>query len=172
MKKHIFLAIPVLAIISAYSIYLFTTGPDVQHPHKNQHHHQSSQEISAEVAVPSLRLEAIKDAISGYNLLLRLDNYQIGMPGVAIEPINIAGKPLLQGHAHLYVNDVKIQRVYGHLVHLPSAVFKRGANQVRVTLNNHQHANWSIAGEVIQSEITLMMGSHSTAKPNEHVGHH
>jgi hypothetical protein len=51
----------------------------------------------------------------------------------------------------------KIQRVYGENVHLPEALFKQGANSISVTLNNHGHMAWTMAGKKIIA--TLYVGS-------------
>lgn len=57
------------------------------------------------------------------------------------------------GHAHLYVNGEKVQRLYGHHVHLPAALFRGGINQVTVTINNHAHMYWIADGRQVLATL-------------------
>lgn len=50
----------------------------------------------------------------------------------------------IAGHAHLYINGEKIQRVYGNNIHLPSELFRQGINQLTITLNSHGHMYWTV----------------------------
>ena len=59
-------------------------------------------------------------------------------------PQNVDGEPVDgEGHAHLYVDDVKVARVYGEWFHLDS--LPEDAQQVYVSLyaNNHQPLTWT-----------------------------
>lgn len=90
------------------------------------------------VPVPQLALQFHRDAMSGVNLHLQLKDFALAPP----EREELAG--LLNGHAHLYVNGKKIQRVYGRDLHLPAELFKPGVNLVLVSLNAHSHAVWAL----------------------------
>lgn len=68
----------------------------------------------------------------------------------------------VEGHAHLYINGIKIQRVYGLDVHLPAEHFKEGINTVSVTLNNHGHMHWTAHDKKIVS--TLYIDSNAPEK--------
>ena len=97
---------------------------------------------------PALSLHLTKDAMSGYNLTLNIQKYTLIPPPEALSmsemmnPTINAVSGFIEGHAHLYINGVKIQRVYGKNIHLPQALFKSGINTVSVTLNNHGHMYW------------------------------
>jgi len=98
--------------------------------------------------IPALSLHLTKDAMSGYNLALNIQKYTLipppevlSMPEMMNSTIN-ATSGFIEGHAHLYINGVKIQRVYGKNIHLPQGLFKEGINTVSVTLNNHGHMYW------------------------------
>ena len=167
MKKLLLLALPVLAVIAALAFYFESPRQKTA-----MHHHQTKQPVPKNAYTPSLTLQAVKDAMSGYNLILEIQKYQIGMPVENLKPILLEDKIVLQGHAHLYVNGVKIQRVYGRFVHIPKSVFKNGENSIRVTLNNHQHATWTMAGQIIESEISAMVEEGSATESSAHAGHH
>jgi len=95
---------------------------------------------------PALSLKLLKDSMSGYNLILDTQRYDLSVPpegAMNMQQMMSAttneNTGFLQGHAHLYINGVKIQRTYGHALHLPANLFKSGINTVSVTLNNHGH---------------------------------
>lgn len=100
-------------------------------------------------AAPAIELLAEPDTKSGYNLRLMTSNFTFSPEAVGGENID------KQGHAHIYVNDVKIARVYSEWVHVPTEVLVSGNNTVRVTLNANDHSQWEINGELIQAEVVV-----------------
>lgn len=118
-------------------------------------HSHTPIEVPDDVAAPAMALSVSVDAVSGFNLAVQLDNYLLSPPpdlatmaelmGVEID----SASGMLTGHAHLYVNGKKIQRVYGKYVHLPATLFNDGVNQVSVTINNHGHMYWTVAGKKV-----------------------
>lgn len=118
--------------------------------------------VPNDAPTPALSLALIKDSMSGYNLILDTQRYDLSVPPAGkmnmqqmmtatINPNN----GFLQGHAHLYINGVKIQRIYGHALHLPSSLFKRGINTISVTLNNHGHMYWTAQGKKIVATLYI-----------------
>jgi hypothetical protein len=97
---------------------------------------------------PALSLHLAKDSMSGYNLTLALERYTMMPPpeGLSMSdsmtPKVNSVSGFIEGHAHLYVNGIKIQRIYGKYTHIPQSLFKGGVNIVSVTLNNHGHMYW------------------------------
>jgi len=125
--------------------------------------------ITADFRVPELSAELFVDAMDGYNLQLELAHYKIIPPIKKL--MNSAPKPQLEGHAHLYINGVKIQRVYGHNLHLPAKLFKNGINTITISLNDHNHATWTVRGVELQATLTMNVGrkplvlNHYSASP-------
>ncbi|MDH3668989.1 MAG: copper chaperone PCu(A)C [Paracoccaceae bacterium] len=122
---------------------------DQSHSHSHAQAHGELRNVPDGSVVPSIKLEAIADASDGYNLHLVVENFtfspaRIGEHSEAVE-----------GHAHLYVNDVKIGRVYNTWVHLPSKLLKPGNNQIRVSLNDNTHRAWAHDGKAIEAVIML-----------------
>ena len=115
--------------------------PDHQHPPRN---------VAVDAPLPSVTHLVFPDAMDGYN--------------VQIMPLNFTFTPAAinravrdnEGHAHIYVNGIKIARVYGRWVHLPFALFQPGENEVRVTLNANDHSEWAINGEPISSTVKVV----------------
>ncbi|WDE03361.1 hypothetical protein SG34_018395 [Thalassomonas viridans] len=110
--------------------------------------------IPANLPVPKLEVALYKDEKSGFNLHIELADFELEAPEFASE------KPLgyVQGHAHLFINGQKIQRVYGQYLHLPGTLFKPGINQVMVTLNNHDHKIWSRDKKQVVASVFIDAG--------------
>lgn len=100
---------------------------------------------------PALSLKLHKDALSGFNLEILTERYSLVPPPrvelsmTALMVLSMdSNTGFVEGHAHLYVNGEKVQRVYGHELHLPAALFRPGVNQITVTINNHGHMYWTV----------------------------
>jgi len=118
--------------------------------------------VPSNITTPALSLQINKDTMSGYNLHLQISNYKLMPPPSDIT--NMADlmsatvhkeSGFIEGHAHLYINGIKIQRVYGLDVHLPKKHFKQGLNTVSVTLNNHGHMYWTVDDKKVVSTLYL-----------------
>jgi len=60
---------------------------------------------------------------------------------------------ILQGHAHVFINAQKLQRLYGTDLHIPADSLKQGVNQVATSLNSHVHENWIVDEHSIVSSV-------------------
>ena len=114
------------------------------------------------VAVPRLSITITPDVMSGYNLSIKTQNYVFMPPPfkgqtmeTLMEPVIDPELGFVQGHAHLYINSEKIQRIYGNNVHLPKSLFKNGMNQLNVTINNHAHMFWAVGEKEIISSVFI-----------------
>jgi hypothetical protein len=114
------------------------------------HSHMPIQ-VPKDVPKPRLSIAVFKDVMSGYNLELLSENYSLmppprkgfNMRELMLPTIN-KDTGYIEGHAHLYVNGEKVQRIYSNNVHLPTALFRPGVNQVTVSINNHAHMYWTV----------------------------
>lgn len=118
-------------------------------------------EIPANVQTPSLSLAVSRDWMSGLNLRVHTANYIMTPPPSGLSMIE-AMKPSInaetgfaEGHAHLYINGTKVQRIYGHDLHLSEALFKPGLNQINVTINNHGHMYWTAEGRQVMATLFI-----------------
>jgi len=59
------------------------------------------------------------------------------------------------GHGHLYLNDLRLQPIYGPEVHV--GALPKGTHQLRVTLNTNDHRAYSVGGVAVTAiaEITV-----------------
>jgi hypothetical protein len=109
----------------------------------------------------SLSLDLSKDAMSGYNLTLRTENYHFVPPPTGLQMKDLMEASIntstgsVEGHAHLYVNGNKVQRVYGNHIHLPQKLFSDGINSISITLNNHGHMYWTHGAKQIISTLFI-----------------
>jgi len=121
------------------------------HPAQSEMVHPS-RILPSESAVPQIKLELFSDAMDGFNLTIVLRGYEMGPPNL----VGSAGSSTVSGHAHLYINDVKVQRVYGRYVHLPRRFFVDGVNKLSVSLNDHDHQTWQLkSGEDVMAILLI-----------------
>lgn len=109
--------------------------------HGGMSHGHKTIEIPAGQPVPEVDLVVYQDTMKGWNLEVKLTNFKF-----APESVNQNSNPN-EGHAHLYVNDQKITRIYGNWYYLES--LKPGSNKITVTLNTNQHEDLVKDGEMI-----------------------
>jgi len=100
-------------------------------------------DVPATAAPLALGVKIFKDYMSGFNLHIQTQNF-------AIEPPEFGNKKPatgIQGHAHLYINEKKVGRLYSPYFHISDAQLKPGINIIAITLNNHMHSTWQQAGK-------------------------
>jgi|GEM_PF-1059111 len=107
-------------------------------------------EVDQKLPIPSVVLHATKDSKDGYNLHLATQNF-IFTP----ESVGGVAKPNT-GHAHLYVNGIKVARLYSPWFNLGAAHLQDGENKVEVTLNADDHSEWAVDGKHIGAETVLV----------------
>ena len=107
--------------------------------------------IESEVPV-SVGITAAADEHDGVNVRINADTWRWAPENV--NGANIAG----EGHAHIYVNGAKINRVYGpdyHIKNLPP-----GEHRIRVTLNANGHNALLVDGEPVEAATTVTVAEH------------
>ena len=91
------------------------------------------------------------DAMDGYNLQILARNFDFTPASINRE--NVAN----EDHAHVYVNGVKVARIYGRWHHLPSSHLRPGVNAVTMTLNANDHSTWATPdGGLIASTVAVV----------------
>ena len=111
--------------------------------------HHPGHKIEANKPYPSVNLEIYEDNMDGYNLFIKLENF-------ILTPMDVGKKNKSNsGHIHLYVNDIKIGRVYSNWFHIPGRYFNLKENIIRITLNSNLHDSFAINGNPIESEVKV-----------------
>lgn len=108
---------------------------------------QTMLEVSGDGQVPKVRISAEKDRISGWNIRLETENFSFAPESIGLP--HVPGK----GHAHLYINDRKADRIYGNYIHV--GALPAGKYTFRVTLNTNSHLAYAFEREVISDEVTI-----------------
>lgn len=126
--------------------YVFVTHT----PQQTDHHMHAMLEVSEESPIPAVSITAEEDIKDGYNVHIVTENFIFAPEHVNDEPIEG------EGRAHVFVNGEKVARVYGEWFHLGATHFKRGENEIRVTLNANDHSEWIVDGERLEDRLTVM----------------
>lgn len=100
---------------------------------------------------PQLRITAVKDITGGFNVHILTSRFR--WTPERVSGAFIAG----EGHAHLYLDGIKIGRVYGSWFHVNTAQFANhaGAQLVSVELVADDHAVYAVGGIPIRSEVVI-----------------
>lgn len=99
------------------------------------------------VTAPTLAVMVMEDPMAGYNLHIETQNFAFSPQNASLA--HVAG----EGHAHVYINGVKLGRFYGpwvHLDHLPE-----GEVTVEVTLNANDHRPLAVDDQPLSQTITI-----------------
>lgn len=119
---------------------------------KTQHHHHQHHkqlEISANQAPPTIELVVHPDQVQGWNLELKVDNFNFAPTRVN------APSTASEGHAHLYINGKKVTRLYGNWYYLPE--LPAGDNTLKVTLNSNGHESLVHRGQPISDTEVIQV---------------
>ena len=160
MNKKIFV-IGFSALICAAGGNLLAEPGHHDHQH-HQHHHSASEKghsegghhhgtlvLSDDQPIPQVDLVVHQDTVRGWNLEIKLENFEL-----APERVNQANQPN-EGHAHLFVNGEKITRIYSDWYYLPE--LPPGENTIKISLNTNSHEFLEFAGKTIEDTAIVMV---------------
>jgi hypothetical protein len=142
---------------AVFALFTFSfISPVYSHGHAGEHH-----DLSKENA-PQVQLSVKKDSLGGFNIHIITKNF-IWKPDSA-SGFYVEG----EGHAHLYVDETKIARVYGEWFHLDTQPYgiKAGKHNLIASLNGNDHVIYTIEGVAISAtqEIEIPQEESSTNK--------
>ena len=103
--------------------------------------------LPASETAPTLSVMVMEDPMAGHNLHIMTENFTFAPQNAS--RAHVAG----EGHAHVYINGVKLGRFYGpwvHLDHLPG-----GEVSVEVTLNANDHRALSVGDAPLSQTVTI-----------------
>lgn len=99
------------------------------------------------VGAPQVGITVEPDAMTGGNVTLSTNNFTF-----TPEMVNSA-HVAHTGHAHLYVDGIKIARLYGPHFHIPNLPV--GEHEVSVSLSSNEHAYYTVDGQRIAARTTV-----------------
>lgn len=105
--------------------------------------------IEAASPPPQLTIEIEEDLHGGWNLQLLTADFTFAPEMCGKE--HISG----QGHAHLYVNDTKVARLYGPWFHIGD--LPPGKHEIKVTLTSNDHNEYTVEGVPLSSSQTVVV---------------
>jgi hypothetical protein len=103
--------------------------------------------VPAGQPVPTVKLIVHPDSKQGWNLEAQVTNFRF-----APERVNQTSAAT-EGHAHIYVNDKKLTRLYGNWYYLES--LPAGQQKITVALNANGHEALTHNNQPIQSTVTI-----------------
>ena len=98
---------------------------------------------------PAITATIQKDPVGGWNLNLQTENFTFNAAAAGLE--NKQG----EGHAHIYVNGVKLARIYGDWFHV--GALPKGHNMISVTLNANDHSSLMHNGVMLEDKLMVMV---------------
>ena len=99
--------------------------------------------------LPSLNLSVKPHDSYGWVVIYNANNFTFNAENASSQ--HIQG----EGHGHLYVNDVKIARLYGEPYYLRD--LNMGANTIRITLNANNHLSYVSNGAPIEKNVEIVV---------------
>lgn len=119
---------------------------DAAHDH-GAHDHETAFEVPAGTTAPTVGISVDRDAMTGWNVALSIENFTFA-------PERASGAHVMgEGHAHLYVDGVKIARLYGPWYHI--AELSPGMRTVEVKLSTNDHSIYAVNGEEVSASVTI-----------------
>ena len=106
--------------------------------------HHPGNKIDAEKPYPLINLEIVKDKVDGYNLYIDLENFTLNPSQIGSE------NQSNMGYLQLFVNDIKITRVYSNWVHVPQRFFNLKDNFIKITFNSNLYDEFTIEGKPLE----------------------
>lgn len=108
-----------------------------------EHSHDEQIDVTGPDA-PTVSLAVSPDPKSGWNVKIDTTNFEFAPERASLD--HVSG----EGHAHIYVDGVKISRVYGQWFYLDNKfVGGPGEHEVKVNLNANDHSPLAVDGEEV-----------------------
>jgi hypothetical protein len=95
---------------------------------------------------PSFEVQVLRDAVAGWNILIVTD---LRFAPEHVSTATVEG----EGHAHVYVDGVKVSRIYGMWHYLND--LEPGTHEIRVELSNNDHTTIVTGDHVLEQTVTI-----------------
>ena len=124
------------------------TTPSSDHSPADGHQHAHGAATTPAVEpYPSVTVRVLEDPSGGWLLHSVPTNFEIVPENVSTAHVDG------QGHMHLYIDAVKVMRLYGEWHQLPPLT--AGTHEIRVELSSNDHSAMAIDGEIVDGTVTL-----------------
>ena len=116
----------------------------------NLYAHHPGNKIEAEMPYPKINIEVSRDKIEGYNLFFNLQNFKLSPENLEIQNENNSG------YLQLFINDIKISRIYSKWFHAPERFFNQKENLIKIKLFTNLHDELTIDSQPIKFEVKVL----------------
>ena len=116
----------------------------------NLNAHHPGNKIEAEMPYPKINIEVSRDKIEGYNLFFNLQNFKLSPENLEIQNENNSG------YLQLFINDIKISRIYSKWFHAPERFFNQKENLIKIKLFTNLHDELTIDSQPIKFEFKVI----------------
>ena len=99
---------------------------------------------------PKIDIEISRDKIEGYNLFFNLQNFKLSPDNIEIKNENNSG------YLQLFINDIKISRIYSKWFHAPERFFSQKENTIKLKLFTNLHDELTIDNQPIEFEFKVL----------------
>ncbi|MBT2686565.1 hypothetical protein J7I93_00045 [Bacillus sp. ISL-47] len=128
--------------------YYYTSQNPHNHAGAKNHMNHSYVEIPQGYEVPDVNISVTQEQSGTWLLKVQPNHFTF-----APEKVGQKEPSYNEGHAHLYVNGEKINRLYGQYYNLGS--LKEGQNEIKVTLHSNNHGALVYKGKPIQNSTIV-----------------
>ena len=97
--------------------------------------------------MPTIAIEITEDAVEGWNLQIRTTDFRIMPENVSTGHVDG------EGHMYLYIDGVKVSRIYGEWHHITG--LQAGRHNVRVELSSNNHSALAVNGGLIDATANI-----------------
>jgi len=98
---------------------------------------------------PTIKLSVLKDPMSGWNAKIEVEHFRFAPERASQD--HVEG----EGHAHLYIDGIKVNRLYSEWYHLGKLA--SGNHTVRVSLSSNDHRDLTDGGDVLADTVNVQV---------------
>jgi hypothetical protein len=99
------------------------------------------------VGAPQVAISVQEDLMNGWNVTVTTNNFRF--TPLMVNSENVANT----GHAHLYVDGIKIARLYGPHFHIP--YLPVGDHEISVNLSTNDYSYYLVGGNQIEARTVV-----------------
>ncbi len=119
------------------------------HAETSSHDHASAVNLPAGADAPGLDIKLTKDPKAGWNLQVIPQNFRFAPEHASTADVDG------EGHAHVYINGIKLGRLYGNWLHIGE--LPKGAVEVKVSLNANSHSALTVDNAPVEASVTIQV---------------
>lgn len=113
-------------------------------------HQENYITIPASERTPSITGSVVQDPSGTWLLQIVTENFHFAPEKVGTESVTYN-----EGHAHIYINGEKINRLYGNYYNLDK--LESGTHEIKVTLNGNNHGVFIVDGKEVVYKETIVV---------------